>query len=306
MSHAYRLSALKLESDLDLPELMPWDGPDDASADLVFRLGKVPARLEAPDHVTPVFQTRGRAEYLLTLPGTGRILVQDGRKVTIDPEPAADPTDTLALLTGTIQAVLWHQRGLLPLHACILAVDGRAMALAGPSASGKSTVAAMLSAMGHGVMADDIGVIDARDGADIKVLPISPRLRLWRDALDHLGIKAEGLRRALSAKEQFLVDRRAGSVRNPRKLAAVMVLLRRSSGALSIERLHGALAVGALRDVVHTRRPARALGRDPAIFAALTRAVAAGVTVWRLRVPDDPARLGEAAAMALTALEARH
>src|SRR5205085_1412829 len=127
MSHAYRLSALKLESDLDLPELMPWDGPDDISADLTFRLGKVPLRLEAPDHVAPVFQTKGHGRYLLALPGTGRILVQDGRRVTIDPDPEADPTDICAFLTSTIQAVLWHQRGLLPLHACAVAVDGRAV-----------------------------------------------------------------------------------------------------------------------------------------------------------------------------------
>jgi len=305
MSYAYRLSALRLESDLDLPELMPWDGPGDAPADIVVRLGKVPARLEAPDHVAPVFQTRGRSEYLLALPGTGRILVRDGREVTIDLDAGADPTNTRAFLASTIQAVLWHQRGLLPLHACALADDGRALALAGPSASGKSTLAALLSAKGHEVMADDVCVVDVRDGTAIEVLPVSPHLRLWRDTLDHLGIPAKGLRRALSIKEQFLLERRGACIRASRKLAAVVVLLRRSSGALSIEQLHGSRAVGALRDVVHTRRPARALGRDPAIFAAITRLLAAGVTVHRLRVPDDPARLGEAAAMALTALEAR-
>jgi hypothetical protein len=305
MSHAYHLAALKLESDLELPELMPWDGPDDAPADLIIRLGKLPPRLDMPDHVAPVFQTKGRSEYLLALPGTGRILVQDGRKVTVDPDPEADPTDTGAFLTGTIQAVLWHQRGLLPLHACAVAIDGRAVALAGPPAGGKSTLAAVLSAKGYQVLADDICIVDVRDGADIKVLPISPQLRLWCDALDHLGIPTGGLRRALSSKEQFLLDRRAGGAREPRTLAAVVVLLRQLTGALSIERLHGALAVGALRDVVHTPRPARALGRDPAIFAALTRLAAGNVSVWRLRVRDDLGCLDEAAALALTALEAR-
>ena len=227
MSHAYRLSTLKLESDLDLPELMPWDGPDDAPADLVFRLGPVPPQLDQSDHVAPVFQTKGRGDYLLKLPGTGRILVQDGRQVTVDPDPAADPTDTSAFLASTIQAVLWHQRGLLPLHASVIAVEGRALAIAGPPASGKSTLAAILCARGHQVIADDIGVIDVRDGGGITVLPISPHLRLWRDALEHLGIPAAGLRRALSAKEQFHLHNHAGAVREPRKLAAVIVLSRR-------------------------------------------------------------------------------
>ena len=178
------------------------------------------------------------------------------------------------------------------------------MALAGPAASGKSTLAAVLAALGHQRIADDVCVVDVRGGADCSVLPGSPVLRLWHDALDHLGIAAEGLPRALSEKEQIFVDRSERFVHELRKLAAVVLLLRRSSSALAIERLHGPDAIGALHRVVHTRRPARALGRDPEIFVALTRLLAAGVTVWRLRVPDDLACLDEAASKVLAMLEA--
>jgi hypothetical protein len=302
--NAYRLSALKVESDFELPELGPWDGPGNAPADIVVRFDKVPARLDSPDHVAPIFQTKGRNEYLLALPGTGRILVENGNKVTIEPEPGADPTDTRALLAGTIQPVLWHQRGLLPLHASAVVINDRAVALAGPPASGKSTLAAMLCAHGHALLVDDICVVDTRDGTNIKALPGAPQLRLWRDALDHLGIPVGSLPRALSAKEQFFLSYDEEFLREPQKLAAVVVLARRSSGALTLERLRGAGAVGALRDVVHTRRPASALGRDPDIFAALTRMISAGVAVWRLKVPDDPARLAGAAAKVRSVLEA--
>jgi hypothetical protein len=40
MSYAYRLSALKLASDFDLPGLIPWDGRVDVPADIVIRLGQ--------------------------------------------------------------------------------------------------------------------------------------------------------------------------------------------------------------------------------------------------------------------------
>jgi hypothetical protein len=303
MSYAYRVCALKIESDLDLPELTAWVGPSESAAEVVIRLGELPSRLAAPDHVAPIFQTRGHAEYLLALPGNGRVLVRGGTELTVDLEPTADPTDTRAILTSSILAVLWHQRGLLPLHASVVVTDGGALALAGPAASGKSTLAALLSAKGHGVVADDICVVEAHADRDITVLPVSPHLRLWRNTLDYLGMPAEGLVRMLSAKEQFLVDGHASDVSEPQVLAAVVILSRRLGGPLSIARHRGALAVGALRDVVHTRRPARALGRDPEIFAALTR-LATNVAVWRLRVPDDPACLDDAAAMALGALEA--
>src|SRR5207249_8855374 len=64
----------------------------------LFRSGAVPPRLDEADHVGPVFQTKGRAEYLLNLPGTGRILVRQGSKVTIDADSAADPVDVSAFL----------------------------------------------------------------------------------------------------------------------------------------------------------------------------------------------------------------
>src|SRR5579871_296631 len=155
MTHAYWLGGLKLASDFPLPALAPWDGLE-VAADIAIRRGQVPPGLDQPDHVAPIFQTRGRNEYLLTLPGTGRILVRNGSEVTVDAEAGADASGISAILSGTIQAVLWHQRGVLPLHASVVAVGGRAVALCGPTASGKSALAAMLAARGCAVIADDL------------------------------------------------------------------------------------------------------------------------------------------------------
>lgn len=301
MNHAYRLAALKIESDLDLPDLAPWDGSATAQADIAFRLGTVPLGLDAPDRVEAIFQTRGRDEYLLTLPGTGRILIRHGREVTVDVESGADPVNMRALLTDPIQAVLWHQRGLLPLHANAVVISGRAVALAGTSAAGKSALAATLAQQGHEILADDICVVDV-DAPRVTLLPGVAHLRLWRDTLDELGVAADGLCPALSGKEKFFVDRWSVCL-ELRPLAAVIVLVRRSTIALAIERLFGLAAVGALRNMVHMRRPASALGRDADIFAALTKMMASGVTVWRLTLPDDLTCLRDAAAKVLGALE---
>jgi hypothetical protein len=304
MSYAYRLSGLKLASDFDLPGLMPWNGPAGASSDIVIRLGRTPARLEVADHVAPVFQTQGSNRYLLLLPGTGRMLVREGCEVIVEPEPGADLTAIRAILAGSVQAVLWHQRGFLPLCGNAVVIDGRAVALVGPSAAGKSTLAARLSIKGHTPMADGLCVIDASEERPVKVLPGIPYLQLWRDALDHLGIATNDLTRVLATKEKFLLEYDDDYLETPQPLAAVVVLWRRVSGALGIERLRGLAAVTALRDNVYLRRPARALARDAAIFAAVTRLVAAGVTVWRLTLPDDPFYLDAAAAELLTVLRA--
>ncbi len=298
MPRAYHFHGLKLESDFHLPALAPWDGPRHARCDVVVRRAAVPPRLDAPDHVGPLFQTKGTSEYLLALPGTGRILVRNGDEVLVDAEPDADPTP---VLSGSLQAVLWHQRGLLPLHGSVIVVGAQAIALCGHSAAGKSTLAAVLAARGHAVVADDVCVIDPHE---TQVLAGCGRLRLWRDALDRLGLESRALERAARDKEKYVFDCGIRSAQERNRLTAIILLSRRDSGAVTIERLRGARAAGALRGVVHMRRPASALARGPDIFAGLTRLVAGGVTVWRLHVPHGAPSLDEAATLALGVLEA--
>lgn len=298
MAQAYNFNGLKLVSDFHLAALAPWDGTCHGRSDIVVREARVPLRLESPDHVAPLFQTKGGSEYLLALPGTGRILVRNGDEVLVDAEPGADPS---AILSGPVQAVLWHQRGLLPLHGSVVVVRTQAIALCGPSAAGKSTLAAMLAGHGHTVVADDVCVVDP-ETAD--VLAGCGRLRLWHDALDRLGVETRALERAAQGKERYVFDCGPRSAQERHRLAAVVVLARQSSGAVRIERLRGVRTAAALKAVVHMRRPADALERGPNMFTALTRLVAGGVTVWRLHVVHGVAGLHEAATLALRTLEA--
>ncbi len=298
MTQAYQFHGLKLESDFHLPALAPWDGPGHSPTDIVVRRAAVPPQLDRPDHVAPVFQTKGASEYLLALPGTGRILVRNGNEVLVDAEPDADAS---AILSGPLQAVLWHQRGLLPLHGSVVAVGTQAIALCGHSAAGKSTLAAHLAARGYPVIADDVCVIDPESAL---VLSGSGRLRLWRDALDRLGVDASTLPRAAMNKEKYVFDCGSHGREDRYRLAAVILLSTRSSNAVTLERLRGASATGGLYEMVHMRRPANALARGHGIFAGLTRLVSAGVTVWRLKACHGNKSLNEAATLVCGVLEA--
>jgi hypothetical protein len=298
MAQAYNFNGLKLESEFHLAALAPWDGPRHARSDIVVRQAQVPPQLDCPDHIAPVFQTKGASEYLMALPGTGRILVRNGDEVLVDAEPGADPS---TVLSGPLQAMLWHQRGLLPLHGSVVVAGTRAIALCGHSAMGKSTLAALLAGRGHAVIADDVCVIEPDDA---NVLAGCSRLRLWRDALDRLGVESRSLERAALDKEKYVFDCGMQRAKERHRLAAVILLSRHETGSVTIERLRGARTTGALHEIVHMRRPADALARGPDIFARLTRLVAAGVTVWRLKVSHGAASLNEAATLALGVLEA--
>jgi hypothetical protein len=301
-TRSYRLCALKLDSDFDLPALPQWDGPPDAPADVNCRLGEVPARLGRPDHIAPLFQTGGTGEYLLVLPGTARVLVRNGNAITVQPDAGAS-ANLSAILAGPILAVLWHQRGLLPLHASIVVINGRAVALSGPAAAGKSTLAAILAAQGYQVAADDIGVVDVRDNAEVWVPPGGARLQLWRDALAELGVATDGLERALPHKERYFLDCGNHVAAQPYQLAAVVQVIRGALPPAVLERLRGSQTADVLYGCVHSPRPASALGRAQPIFATVMRMASAGVGVWRLKVPEGLAGVREAAATLAAALE---
>lgn len=301
--HAYWLCGLRLDSDFELPALPEWQSPPDAAADVTCRCGRVPTRLERPDYIAPIFQTAGTGEYLLVLAGTGRVLIRHGSEITVEPESGLAATNLSAVLTGLVQAVLWHQRGLLPLHASVVVIGGRAVALCGPGASGKSTLAAVLAAQGYLAIADDICVVDGSNNGGVLVHPGGMRLQLWGDALADLGVATDGLQRALPHKERYFFDCGRRVPIEPHRLAAVVQINRSALPPAALARLRGFEAASALYNCVHSPRPAEALGRTKRIFTAFTQMVSAGVSFWRLMVPKDLASLREAAAIVAAALE---
>jgi hypothetical protein len=160
-----------------------------------------------------------------------------------------------------------------------------------------------LAAQGYQVVADDIGVIDVRDDAEVLVPPGCARLQVWRDALAELDVVTDGLERALQHKERYFLDCRNHIPARPYRLAAVVQIIRNVLPPIALERLHGSQTADVLYNCVHSAQPAKALGRTQPIFAALTRMASAGVGVWRLRVPEGLAGLREAAVTLSAALE---
>jgi hypothetical protein len=81
-------------------------------------------------------------------------------------------------------------RGELVLRAATVSIGGRAVALCGPSAAGKSALAAALAQRGHGVLADAVTAISAAPGGGAPVVArIAPEPTLWPDSAHELGLE---------------------------------------------------------------------------------------------------------------------
>ena len=73
------------------------------------------------------------------------------------------------------------------------------MVCVGDSGAGKSTLAAGFMQRGYDILADDVVPVDK----DCSALPGFPRIKLWQDAADQLGIDTKNLRRIRPDMEKF-------------------------------------------------------------------------------------------------------
>jgi hypothetical protein len=184
---SYIAYGLGIHSVLALPEL----GACEADADVVVRLGKV-ARLPAP------LDAWGRGFWATAdeachyREDTGAFLARSGREIIVEPAPGVEERVLRLFILGPALALLLHQRGRLVLHASAVEVGGSAVAFMGPSGWGKSTSAAVMHTRGHGLVADDLTVIDVGTSCPM-VFPGFPQLKLWPEAVISLGESPEAL-----------------------------------------------------------------------------------------------------------------
>jgi hypothetical protein len=110
--------------------------------------------------------------------------MHDGTRIAYAPGP--DWTGEMpACFYGTVAALTAAWRGLVPLHACAVELDGRAVLIAGEAGAGKSTLAAQMVASGASFVADDLTVVAVTAGA-IAVMRGRRTMRLHPDTAARL------------------------------------------------------------------------------------------------------------------------
>jgi hypothetical protein len=133
-------------------------------------------------------------------------------------------------------------RGVACMHGSAIAVGGRAIALVGPSGSGKSSTAAGFARLGHGVLTDDLIALRESAGT-FSVEPALPRVHLWPQSAQAMVASWESLPRVTGQWEKLRLDLAHHGYpfqRAPLPLGAVYFLAERSSevGEPRIEDVH--------------------------------------------------------------------
>ncbi|WP_158537610.1 hypothetical protein [Bradyrhizobium sp. MOS003] len=284
------LCGWRVRSDLALPELTPWIG-DDREADLTIRIGAIPSRLDDARDVSPLLQVTSQKQARLSIDGVASYWLRSSHEIVVDPQMAADSPDIRTFLFGTVLGLLVHCRGLMPLHASCIRIGGKGVAISGMSGAGKSTLAAALTRRGHALVSDDICVIDTGAAGGPVVRPAFPRVKLWQDSLEAMGLGSDGLEANRFGQRKYYL-RFAGAAdfhTEPVSLKAVFLLRAQNvalSGQAEIQKLPPMAAVAGLNDQIYRKRTAAIWGREGELFQAIGQIVSAA-DVYRLSRRTD-------------------
>lgn len=259
----------------------------DCCGDVRIQYAAVPSQLEGATSCGVLWQAAAN-RFLLNVPDTACYLVEAGRRITIDPDPATDEAEICRFLRMTPLAVLLLQRGFLALHAAAVAGPDGAVLIAGDSGAGKSALLAALLQRGWQLLADDIGAVALSENGIPMVYPLFPEMVLWRDTREKLRLEPD-----VSEKRRLLVEEQFSATPQPLKAIYRLAVHKDRPG---MERIKGIQLFSLLTTLLYNSRIADVL-LERSAYMALSAAITHHVAVHSMKRPRGQWCLDELAAM---------
>ena len=216
--YSYSAYGLGIRCAIPLPDLMANDVP----ADIVIRFGKAtPISPIASDATFSLQFLEDRAFFFFRGLGSGEAI--GGREIIGEPDAGMDEELVQFLAQGPALSVLLYQRGYLTLHASCVKIGNTAVAFMGDSGAGKSTMAASLHVRGHGLVSDELTVIN-NSGSEPEAYPGYPGLHLLPDGANHFRNHLKDLVRIGAHGQKVKVLAHSGFPRGPVPLVKIYLL----------------------------------------------------------------------------------
>jgi len=267
----YRAFGLTIASRLPLPELP--QAEDEPDVEIVP--GRVPPELPGTVRRGVRYQV-APGELLLQVDGVARYLARGGTRIVVDRAVGAPPESVRLFLLGSVFAALLLERGVLPLSASAVAIQGGCLVFMGHSAAGKSTLAAGFVSRGYRALTDDACAISFDTGGPT-VWPAYPQLKLWPDVLRKLGRDPNALGRVRPELEKRVLPLGTSFAAEPLAPIGLYLLSGPSTAAdLELTPLEGQEKVTAVATHTYGSQFVEGLGTETSYFDNLARLVAAG------------------------------
>lgn len=285
-TYRYQLAGLAFQAPIPLPELGA-EQSDAREADVQIAAGAVPAPPHGPAPLGGMAWSSTSDCCLLDIHGVARFAVSGGRDIRFERTGGASDHLLRLYLLGSVLGALWHQRGVAPLHAGAVAIDGRAWAFVGQSGAGKSSLVVTMAACGAGYLCDDVCVVQITGEKGAYVWPGLARLRVSPEICELLALAGKP---PVDPMGKYTLAPPWPRPQGTHPLAGVVVLETDHDIAQpALDRLDSASALSAL--LTHTYRPEYLSMEQRARHFGYCATAAGQVPVYRLRRSWGTARL---------------
>lgn len=235
----YQVYGLRIRSALPLPSLSP-AGSGEAETEVVHGSASLFSRIRreiglAPNG-TPWFshaRLPDNSDYLRWAGLFEFLIAPDGGRIACRALDGATPEAFSSYLLSQVLSFALLRRGIEPLHATTVTVDGDAIAFLGDCGYGKSTLGAAFLQAGQRLLTDDQLVLEGK-GDQVLAYPGPPRIKLFPEtARTLLGEGAGGVpMNHLTPKLVIPLDRRRWCT-DPTPLGAIYVIRPPAPGSRS-------------------------------------------------------------------------
>lgn len=185
----YHFNGLVIASEIELAVLPT---ATDHQAAVFVHLGKVPTTLNEPIKQTPTYEI-SHHQALIKLPGIGHFLVEQGTRITIEPDKQCKLADLCTFVIGVVWAPLSYQQGKSLLKGALISIENQNWLISGISPIGISTFAlAMQTHCGARVLSDEFCSYQFNEQGILADTGI-PALKLWQKSLSHFELNHQSL-----------------------------------------------------------------------------------------------------------------
>lgn len=210
----YKLYGMKIESDLEFPQLPAC--ADEAPADVQIQ------RVDFSEELAKISEEKyydfGR-EYSRFSNLTCQFQLFDGKRFTYALTGEGWPQYLQTYILGYGFSMIALQRDMLPIHCSALADEDGAILIAGESGAGKSTITTHFLNNGYRLLADDMALVDGEN-----VYPAFPYQKLCRNVALDQGYKLDELIYINEEKDKFLAPYRGEFRTNGERIKGFILL----------------------------------------------------------------------------------
>ena len=191
----YQLYGLKVQSNIEFPQLMECDETENVSADITIDITEGNSlRNKYASHLEKgcIHQFTECGVWFHNQAGDFLVETVNGKtRMLCEKFEDTDIGVARSFLMGNCIALAMTQRKKIVIHGSTVCLGDKTVLVCGDSGTGKSTTAMALIDEGASLMADDISVIDIDPSGVAYAYPAFPEQKVCRDAAESRGLNLE-------------------------------------------------------------------------------------------------------------------